>query len=72
MSQVARKHVHCRASVDTVKPVLNRHSKVDKTKILMTNGSLMQVESVAELSFPSAPHGLFIILQPRIICEPVV
>ena len=34
----------------TVKPVLSGHSKIDKTKILMTNGSLMQVESIAESS----------------------
>ena len=26
----------------TVKPVQNGHSKIDKTKILMTNGSLMK------------------------------
>ena len=32
----------------TVKPVLSSHSKIDKTKILMTNGSLMKVESIAE------------------------
>ena len=32
----------------TVKPVLNGHSKIDKTYILMTNGSLMKVESIAE------------------------
>ena len=32
----------------TVKPVLSGHSKLDKTKILLTNGSLMQVESIAE------------------------
>ena len=32
----------------TVKPVLRDHSKIDKTKILMTNGSLMKVESIAE------------------------
>ena len=32
----------------TVTPVLNGHSKIDKTKILMTNGSLMKVESIAE------------------------
>ena len=31
----------------TVKPKLNGHS--DKTKILMTNGSLMKVESIAEM-----------------------
>ena len=34
----------------TVKPVLRDHSKIDKTKILMTNGSLMKVESIAECS----------------------
>ena len=34
----------------TVKPVLSGHSKLDKTKILMTNGSLMKVESIAECS----------------------
>ena len=32
----------------TVKPVLSDHSKIDKTNILMTNGSLMKVESMAE------------------------
>ena len=36
--------------MDTVEPVLNGHSKMDKTKILMTNGSLMKVESIAECS----------------------
>ena len=34
----------------TVKPVLSGHSKLDKTKILMTNGSFMKVESIAECS----------------------
>ena len=34
----------------TVKPVLRGHSKIDKTKILMTDGSLMKVESIAECS----------------------
>ena len=33
-----------------VKPVLNGHSKIDKTKILMKNDSLMKVESIAEYS----------------------
>ena len=28
-------------SSGTVKPVLSGHSKIDKTKILMTNGSLI-------------------------------
>ena len=32
----------------TVKPVLSEHSKIDKTMILMTNGSLMKVKSIAE------------------------
>ena len=34
--------------VHTVKPVLSSHSKIDKAKILMANGSLMKVESIAE------------------------
>ena len=34
----------------TVKPVLSCHSKMDKTKVLKTNGSLMKVESIAECS----------------------
>ena len=33
-----------------VKPVLSGHSKIDKTKILMTNGSLMKVKRIAECS----------------------
>ena len=36
---------------NTVKPVLSGgHSKINKTKILMTNGSLMKIESIAECS----------------------
>ena len=34
----------------TVKPVLSGQSKIDKTKVLKTNGSLMKVESIAECS----------------------
>ena len=34
----------------TVKPVLTCHSKIDKTKVLKTNASLMKVESIAECS----------------------
>ena len=34
----------------TVKSVLNGHSKIDKTHILMTKGSLMKVKSIAECS----------------------
>ena len=32
----------------TVKPVLSGHLKIDKTKVLMENGSLKKVESIAE------------------------
>ena len=54
---LTRPHV-CASSSDsslvdcaiTVKPVLSGHSKIDKTKVLMTNGSLMRVESIAECS----------------------
>ena len=38
------------ANANIVKPVLNGHSKIDKTKVLKTNGSLMKVESIAECS----------------------
>ena len=34
----------------TVKPVLSDYSKVDKTKILMTNVGLMKGKSIAEWS----------------------
>ena len=34
----------------TLKPLLRGHSKIDINKILMTNGSLMQVESIAKCS----------------------
>ena len=34
----------------TVKPVLNGHFKIDKTNVLMENGSLMKVKSIAECS----------------------
>ena len=34
----------------TVKPVLSGFSKIDKTKVLKTNGSLMKVENTAECS----------------------
>ena len=40
-------NLHCFFQ-NTVKPVLSGHSKIDKTKILMTNGSLMKVENIAE------------------------
>ena len=34
----------------TVKPVLSGNSKIGKTNVLKTNGSLMKVESIAECS----------------------
>ena len=50
-----KKVVHCKPTSlqedsTTVKPVLSGHSKIDKTKVLETNGSLMKVESIAECS----------------------
>ena len=43
----------------TVKPVLSGHSKLDKTKVLMTNGSLMKVKSIAECShWPALNYNL--------------
>ena len=35
---------------NTVEPVLNSHSKIDKPKVLKTNCSLMHVQSIAECS----------------------
>ena len=35
---------------NTVKPVLSKYSKIDKTEILMTNGNSMKVKSIAECS----------------------
>ena len=34
----------------SVKPVLSGHSKIDKTKVLKANGSLMKVERIAQSS----------------------
>ena len=36
--------------LSTVKPLLKQPLKIDKTKVLKTNGSLMKVESIAECS----------------------
>ena len=56
-------HSSCRTSVKcnieiflspaiehTVKPVLGGHLKIDKIKVSMDNGSLMEVESIAKCS----------------------
>ena len=43
----------CRSDViliSKIKPVLSGHSKIDQTKVLKTDGSLMHVESIAECS----------------------
>ena len=42
--------VDAKLVLSTVKPVLSVHSKIDKTHILMINGSIMQVESIADCS----------------------
>ena len=34
-----------------MKPVLSDHSKIDRTKVVRTGGSLMQVERIAECSW---------------------
>ena len=39
--------------IDTVKPVLSSHSKIDKNAILITSDSLMKVENIAECSLRS-------------------
>ena len=36
--------------ISTVKPVSSSYSKIDKTNILMANGSLMKVKSIAQCS----------------------
>ena len=43
-------HVHTTNHISTMKPFLSGHSKIDKTKILKTSGSLVQVKSIAECS----------------------
>ena len=35
---------------NTVKPVVSGHLKIDKTRMLITNGTLMKVKSIAECS----------------------
>ena len=45
-------HTRCKScKMYTVKPGLSGHSKMDKTKVSKTDGSLMQVKSIAECSF---------------------
>ena len=49
LSQITAAFVKCtEISRLTVKPVLRGHLKIEKTKVLMENGSLIKVESIAE------------------------
>ena len=42
-SEIKKKDLPGGPCTHTVKPVLSGHSKIDKTKFLMVNGSLMKV-----------------------------
>ena len=46
---------------NTVEPVLSGHSKLDKTKISMTNGSLMQVKSIADPLYLTCIKGKLVL-----------
>ena len=48
---IATKNSHPVALCSNSKTCQNGHSKLDKIKVLKTNGSLMKVESVTECSF---------------------
>ena len=41
---------HMAQNIYTLKPVLSGHSKIDKKGMLMTDGTLMKIESIAECS----------------------
>ena len=49
-------HIVC----NTVKLVLSGHSKIDKTNVLKTNGSLMKVESIAEIEILNEMENIVI------------
>ena len=49
-AKLVKKRLFISRTDSTVKPVLSGHSKISKMKIVMTNGSLMKVESIAECS----------------------
>ena len=55
----------------TVKSVKNCHSKIEKTKSLMTNGSLMKVESIAECSPWSILQYFWPALSDNWSCKPI-
>ena len=48
--QNQKKKKKTNTKITTVKPVLSSLSKIDETKVLKTNGSLMKVKSIAECS----------------------
>ena len=48
VAKMKPQHPLSRFNIQYLKTCLNDHSKIDKTKVLMTNGSLMKVESIAE------------------------
>ena len=50
MFETVNLEIYVKQQGATVKPVLSGHSKLDNTMILMTNGSLMKVEGIAECS----------------------
>ena len=51
LSYLKRAHNSRKTIINTtVKLVLSRYSKIDKTKVFMANGSLMKVKSIAECS----------------------
>ena len=48
----------------TAKPVLSDQSKIDKKTILMTNGSLMKVESTVLQNAPPLEHSAILLTFP--------
>ena len=55
----------------TAKPVYDSHSKLDKTKILMTNGSLLKVKSIAECFPWSILQYFWPVLSDHLSWEPI-
>ena len=53
------------------KTCLKRPLKIDKTKVLMENGSLMKVESIAECSFFNTfdLHSAIIGIEKQFLCS---
>ena len=53
------KRVFYVVSLIAVKPACNGHSQIDKTKIIMTNSSLMKVKSVLQYLRPALSDNWF-------------